>query len=64
MIKVLDILPRNMHTSTCTRHSVHVVMSETGLQEAKSPTENVNERTEMHINKDKTVMGALKDCGV
>lgn len=53
-----------MHTSTCTRHSVHVVMSETGLQEAKSPTENVNERTEMHINKDKTVRGALKDCGV
>lgn len=37
---------------------VHVVMSETGLQEAKSPTESVarEQDTETHINKDKTVM--------
>ena len=39
-------------------------MSETGLREAKSPTENVNERTEMHRNKDKKVMRTLEDCGV
>lgn len=53
-----------MHTSTYTRYSVHIAMSETGLQEAESPTEKVNERTEMHIDMGKTVMGALKDCGV